>query len=297
MKEPPRDIEVFVRVVELRSFTDAAHRVGISRSYASRRVRALEDRLGVSLLYRNTRNVVPTSAGAALYDRARAALAALADAEAEASAELEAPHGLLRLTVPTTVGRLVVMPALLDLMRRFQGLQLDVVFTDRHVDLVEEGLDLAIRGAMALSDSALMARRLCGFHMHCVASPGVAERHPVRTVANLASAPCLRYAQPSPSSRWRFREPAEEVDVSGPLVANDGAVLVDAAEAGLGWAIAPGFLLHSAMAEGRLVEALVGRAESGAFWAVWPAHRHRSARVSSVVEAIAERLRSEPWSD
>ena len=292
-------IAAFVRVVERGSFTAAARDLSRSTSSVSRQVSALEERLGARLLHRSTRAVSPTEAGEAFYSRCVRLLADLDEAE-EAVAHLQAaPRGTLRLSVPMSFGVRYLAPLITSFLCRYPEVRVEANFSDRRVDLVDEGFDLAVRIG-ALDDSSLVARRLAPYARLVVASPALVERlgvpaHP----SDLSAMPGLLFAYQQTGAIWGFQGPDGEASVrlSGRLSANSGEALLEAALAGLGVALLPDFLVAADLAAGRLVRLLHGWVEQGhAIWAVYPHNRHLAPKVRLFVDHLVTAFGScPPW--
>jgi DNA-binding transcriptional LysR family regulator len=298
MIDPLSDIALFARVVESGSFTAAAAELQISTSYASRRVRVLEDRLGARLLHRTTRQLALTDAGRAFYEQAAPHLEGLLDAERAVSALQSEPRGTLRIAAPLSFGLRWLQPALLPFLQRWPELRVEISFDDRTRDIVGEGFDLAIRGGR-LADTSLVARRLCSFRGLLVASPAyLAARGRPSHPHQLAEHTLLDYAVTTSMPRWWFQGPEGELSVEGRghLVADSGEALVAWARAGLGIAYQPEFLLADLLASGEL-EALLPDWQTweGAFHAVYPHRRHLSPKVRLLVEHLAQALAGPPW--
>jgi DNA-binding transcriptional LysR family regulator len=287
------DMIAFIRVVESRSFTAAAERLGLSKSVVSRRLTELENRLGTRLLNRTTRSLSLTPAGQTFFERARAILADVEEAE-QAVAELgRDPRGLLRVNAPMSFGILHLAPAVADFMARFPNVELDLDLTDRFVDLVEEGWDIAVRIGR-LRDSSLIARKLAPSRLVTVASPAYLERRgrPERP-EELTRHECLLYTTLSNPSVWHFRADGDlrSVRVQGRMRVNNGDTILEAVRAGLGLAVLPTFMLSDDLRSGRLVTVLDAfEATDFAIYAVWPHHRHLSPKVRAFVDFLAERF-------
>lgn len=281
------DLETFVAVVDAGSFTQAAVRMGRSKAGVSRQVKRLEERLGARLLNRTTRSLSLTESGAALYERSSPALAELRDAEAAAALQQVTPQGRLRASVPVAYGHRVVAGLLFQLVDEHPGLELDLSFTDRYVDLVNEGFDLVVRIG-DLADSTLIAKRLGDTRRMVCASPAYLEgRNPPEKPTDLLNHRCLLYSQQAAGSAWRFAD-GVTVNARGPIRADSGDALLGAARAGLGIAWLPDFFVREDIADGRLVRLLEHHeAEPLGIWAVFPHSRHLSLKVRLAVDRLA----------
>lgn len=284
----------FAAVVECGSFVRAAERLGTSTSTLSRQIAELEQRLGVRLLNRTTRRLSLTEGGQAFYERAVQVLADLEEAEALASSSTAAPRGTLRLTCSHAMGVQRVAPAIASFVARYPEVRFEVSVSDRIVDLVEEGFDLAIRIGQVGSDQ-LVARRLGTMRLLACASPAYLKaRGTPRVPVDLAAHAVITYAY-SPNPRvWRLLDRegrAHEVRVGGPLHSNSGDLAVAAAIAGLGLVFEPDFIVAPALAAGLIVRVLPEyESAPGDIWAVYPSRRHLSAKVRLFVDHIAQQF-------
>lgn len=294
------DMTAFVKVVECKSFTLAADRLGISKSVVSRRMSELENRLGVRLLNRTTRRLGLTEVGQAFYDRCVRILADVEEAEHAASKLHGAPRGTLKVNAPLSFGLQHLTPALTGFLECYPELRIDMDLNDRYVDLIEEGFDLAIRIGR-LRDSSLIARRLAPSRQAVVASPAYFARHGrPASPEDLTAHNCLVYTNVPLAEQWQFRIDAEvrSVRVGGTLRVNNGEVLRDAAIAGLGLAILPTFICGADIAAGRLDVALQDCTVSqSAVHAVYPHSRHLSPKVRAFVDFLAARFGPVPYWD
>lgn len=295
------DLEAFVAVVEAGGFGPAAERLGIAKSAVSRRVSALERRLGARLLNRTTRRISLTDGGRALHERARTILADLDEAEQSVAAEQQALHGRLKVAAPLSFGLLHLLTVLDDFLARHPGLQIELDLNDREVDLVEEGVDMAVRIGQ-LADSSLVARRLAPIRRVAVASAAYlaahgTPEHPDDLVDHLG----LRYTNIRRQDAWTFLDPrgrAVRPNVPERLRANNGEVLAAAAKDGLGIAILPTFTVHRAIEQGELVIILRDwqLADAG-LHLVYPPGRFMSRRARAFSEALAQRFGERPYWD
>jgi DNA-binding transcriptional LysR family regulator len=236
----------FARVVELASFTKAAAALGVSKSVVSSKTAALEARLGEQLLLRSTRKVTTTSAGLRTYAHARQMIDAASQATTGAS---DAGRGLVRVSAPVSLSQQHLAAPLARFLSKSPGARLELVLSDRLVDLVEERVDLAIR-ITKLRDSSLIARRLAACPLRICASPAYLSAHgrPERP-EDLLRHNCLRYGLLRAEHEWRLYGPHGKVqlDVSGSFETSNGTMLREAAVAGLGLAILPRFMVADAL--------------------------------------------------
>jgi len=286
-------IAAFVAVARSGSFTDAAEVLGVSKATVSKRVAALEDQMGLTLLHRTTRHVAPTDAGEQLLDQAGPALDVLAAARGAVLDRQDAPVGTLRVSLPNGYGTRTLAPALARLMEAHPKLRLEASFSDRVVNLLDEGLDMAIRIA-DLPDSSLRARRLGQMRRIVCASPDYLARfgtpaHP----SDLQGHRCLLYQYRQSGHTWTFPSPAGDVSVSvdGPVLSDSGDALLAFAQAGLGVAQLPDFVCQAALDDGSVVPLLEDFAEAPrTIWAVMPPGRHTSPKVRVLVDFLLEHL-------
>jgi DNA-binding transcriptional LysR family regulator len=299
------DIEALLAVVEARSVSAAALRLGVAKSVVSERVAALEAALGATLLHRSRRGVTPTDRGMDFYRRAREILGEL-DAAAEAVTEREgaALSGLVRIAGPMSFGIRWLGPALFPLLREHPALSVALDLDDHCVDLLAAGYDLAIRVGR-LTDSSMVARRLGRCGMVICASPDYVRRHGrPATLEALAEHESVGYALVPAGQAWLF-EPKQKggeprsVTMRCRLLINNGDAMRDAAAAGLGLAILPRFIAIDALRGGTLVDAAPElRPLPSGVWAVYPQSRHPSRKVRTIVEHLRRQFADgAPWED
>jgi DNA-binding transcriptional LysR family regulator len=301
-------MEAFVAVASSGGFAAAARKAGVATSSLTRQVDALEADIGASLLNRSTRGLTLTSAGEDYLERARRILADVADAGRSVGDRDGAPRGLLRVSLPVAFARLHVAPILPGFLRACPEVELELVTTDRIVDMVEERIDVAIRLG-SLPSSTLVARRLGGHRRIVCASPQYVERFgaPERP-SDLVDRPCLTFIYGDGDRAWRLeRDGAEElVRVRGPLMSTDSETLRSAAVAGVGLVLLPTWLVGEDLAAGRLIQVLAGwRAEIGrvvpdgasppGVFALFLPDRRSSARVRAFIEHLSARFERGPW--
>jgi DNA-binding transcriptional LysR family regulator len=292
------DIAVFVRVVERGSFTVAADDLNLSRAVVSKYISRLEERLGARLMNRTTRRLSLTEAGAALFEASRGAIERIEEAEAAVAQFQSAPRGRLRISAPMSFGILHLGPAIADFAREFPAVTLDIRLDDRFVNLVEDGVDVAIRIGQ-LTDSSLVARKLATTRALACASPGYLREHgEPETPEDLASHQCLIYSYLATSNVWRFtaRDGREiPVAVSGSMRINNGIVLAEAALAGRGVLVTPSFYVAPMLRDGRLKRILTDyRLPDLGIHAVYPQRTHVPPKVRAFVDFLAQRFGRKP---
>ena len=295
------ELETFVQVVESGTFTAAAERLSVAKSAVSRRIAELEARLGVQLFRRTTRRLNLTDTGRGFHERAVRILADLEEAELAVSRAHRTLRGTLRVAAPLTFGVRHLGPAIRDFARLHPEVIFDIDFNDRQVDLIQEGVDVAVRIAR-LEDSTLVARRLAPVRLAVVASPAFVQHHGrPASPADLAALDGLSYSLAPDPSLWRYRAPdgsEGSVRIRSRLAANNGDFLCAAAIAGQGVLLSPTFIVYRALADGRLVSLLADHEWSDvAAYAVYPRTRHLSVRVRAFVDFLAERFAGVPYWD
>jgi DNA-binding transcriptional LysR family regulator len=292
-----QELVVFHAVVKHESFVKAAEELGLSASGVSRIVTRIEERLGVRLVQRTTRKLSLTEAGSAFHARTSEVLADLAEAEAEARESQLRPRGTLKMSASIVFGQLYVAPLLGALLERFPELSVELTLTNRFVDLIEEGVDLAIRIG-ALADSRLVARRLCTNKRVLVASPAYLERRGTpKSVEELVDHDCVVFTGFTKPREWKLIGPAGAVTVpiSGRLATNNVEVLTAIAKQGHGITVGATLSVGPALVSGELVRILSDyEFEPTAVFAVYPSGRQLSSKVRATVDFLIENLRDPP---
>lgn len=296
-------MQVFTKVAATGSFSAAARQLGMSQSMATKHVAAIEHRLGVRLLHRSTRRLSLTEAGRIYLNACERVLADVEEVEATARAQAAEPRGLLRLNVPLSFGLAEIAPLVPAFMERHPAIAVEIGLSDRVVDLVEEGWDLAVRIGR-LRSSSLLSRRLGETELLLCGSPAYfAERGRPRTTADLADHECLGYTLPdvAAAGRWLLgRDGRTVVPVKGRLSANNGDALRIAARAGIGLVLQPSFIVADDLRAGRLEAIRLGDAETSVLGihAVQSGDRRQPAKVRRFVEFLIERWSpAPPWRD
>ncbi|SHF46934.1 LysR family transcriptional regulator [Litoreibacter halocynthiae] len=286
------EMEAFATVVDQGGFTDAARKMGISKSAVSKHVSSLETRLGARLLNRTTRRVSPTEIGLAYYDRARRVLNDAGEADALVSSMQSAPSGLLRISVATDFGVNHMSPILGDFLVDYPDITVNMVLNNRFVELISEGFDLAIRiGEM--EDSSLRARKLTETTKRLIAAPGYFEQfgRPEK-IDDLNNHKLLHYSNQSAGNVWKLTAPSGEkrqVRTQGWLTVNDGQSLLNACVSGLGIAYLPSFLYADALRQGLVEEAMPELPkETQGIYAVYPPGRYTQPKVRTFIDFLVE---------
>lgn len=290
-------LNAFVQAAEARSFTAAGKQLGVSSSAIGKAIARLEDRLGVRLFHRSTRTVTLTPEGALFLERCRRIFCEVEQAELELSQTRSAPRGKLRVSLPL-VGMLM-MPTLSAFMQAWPEVELDLDFTDRLVDVIDEGFDAVIRTGEA-TDSRLMTRVLGSFRYRLVAAPEYFQTHgQPRTAADLTTHRCLRHRYPSTGKLEDWPLPVERDSPAPdlPTAAVSSAIepLVYMAEQGLGIACLPDFAVRDRIAAGALVSVMEDTLRhTGEFRILWPSSRHLSSKIRVFVDFMADHLFGPP---
>jgi DNA-binding transcriptional LysR family regulator len=279
----------FVQAAEMRSFVAAGRVLGISASAVGKSIARLEERLGVRLFHRSTRSIALTSEGTVFLERCRRILGEIEAAELELSNSKSAPQGRLRVSLPL-VGSLL-NPVLAAFARAYPQVELDLDFSDRRVDVIEEGYDAVVRAGES-ADSRLMSRQLGQFQLQLVAAPAYLAQHGTPELpADLLRHTCLLYKFPSsgkveawPLPEWNTLHAAGLPTV---LNCNNVDTLLHFAESGLGIAALPDFAVRAALAAGRLRPVLdAHRRHDGAFRILWPSSRHLTPKLRAFIDFL-----------
>jgi len=295
-------LEMFVSVADEQSFTRAAALKDTSRTMASRYVSDLEAELGTRLFDRTTRSVRLTEAGHAYLTRARVVLETLQLANDEASRFSDTPTGKLRISAPLTFGSRYLAPILAEFRRHFPEVEIDVFLSDRTVDLIEEGFDLALRIGN-LQDSTLKARKLVTIRRSLVASADYLKSagEPLQP-GGLKAHQCLGYHYANDGSEWQVQTVADgatktSVRVRGAISSNNGDVNLQLAEQGCGIANLPVFITHQHIAQGKLVRVLPAYEPPPiGLYVIFPPGAHQPLKMRRFVDHVAYWFRNQtPW--
>lgn len=285
---------VFVKTADLGSFVAAGRALEISASAVGKGVARLEKQLGVRLMQRSTRRIQLTDEGRLFHERCRRILDDLDDAQAMLSHVREAPRGRLRVSAPI-VGYHFLLPVIPDFLARYPEVELDINFSDRTVDLIDEGVDVAIRSG-DLPDSRLVSRPLSAFRLLLCASRAYLERHGTPLVArDLERHAAIRFRHPDSGKllEWPMLQATafSETRLRTVLACNNMEAIFGATVRGLGIACMPDFLVREALADGRLQSVLDEQVSGGGqFRALWPSSRHLSPKVRVFVDHLDEQL-------
>lgn len=289
------EMEAFATVVDQGGFTDAARKMGISKSAVSKHVSSLETRLGARLLNRTTRRVSPTEIGLAYYDRARRVLNDAGEADALVTAMQSAPSGMLRVSVATDFGVNHLSPILGGFLNSYPDISVNMVLNNRFVELISEGFDMAIRVG-ELEDSSLRARKLTETTKRMIASPDYFRKFGrPQKIDDLNDHKLLHYSNQAAGNVWRITAPSGEkrqVRTAGSLTVNDGQSLLNAAVGGLGIAYLPSFLYADLVRDGLLEDAIPDLPmETQGIYAVYPPGRYTQPKVRAFIDFLVEKFR------
>lgn len=293
-----QEMSAFVAVVDAGSFVRAADALGLSKTAVSRLVSELEARLGARLLHRTTRRLSLTEEGEVFHDRCRQLLDGVAEAEAELSTHTGEVIGRLKVNVPFSFGLLHLAPLWPTFMARHPRVVLDVTLSDRFVDLVDEGYDLAVRIAR-LPASSLVSRQLTTTRMILCASPQYLREHGTpEQPEDLAAHAVISYTLLATGEQWELQGPdgPVSVKVSPRMRTNNGDTCCAAALQHQGIIFQPSFMVAEHLASGALVQVLPGyRSADVGVYAIYPTRKHLTPKVRALIDFLAEALRDPPW--
>lgn len=286
-----RAIAVFRRVIELGSFKAAAEDMNLSAAAVSKNINELEDYLKSPLINRTTRKMHVTENGRLYYNYVCTILDELANADLSIIESVDHLKGLIKLSVPVSIGLLRINPAVCEFMRLYPEVSVEVIMSDRYDDLVENGLDVAIRGGGELKESSLKSRKLLDLKRVLCASPDyVRDFGKLGGPDDLVHHNCLVYSLSSSPRRWVFRNDSEVKSIDfalGSYVVNNGLALGQAALAGLGIIMVPEIFVEDDIREGKLVTLLPEWvADSHALYAVYPYHKEQSKKVRALIDFL-----------
>lgn len=287
-------METFSAVVETGSFTAAAEKLGLSKSFISKQVSTLEKDLSCRLLYRTTRTLSLSDEGNQFYNHCKIIMAEAEDARAEVMDRQGAPKGKIRITVPQSLIISGFGQIIIDFQFKYPDIELEVIASGRIEDIVKEGIDIAIRVGQ-LEDSSLISRRLVDCHFQVVASSEYLKKWgtPIQP-SDLMQHNCLIYGESKINKGWRFQSKSGEsmtIKAKGNLTSNDGGLIVEGMLNGLGIGFGPSFLFKNHIKEGRLQLLLSDYYQAPtAISALYPLNRNISRRIRILIDFLSERL-------
>lgn len=284
----------FARVVEQESFTGAADVLGLTKSAVSKQIAKLEESLGVRLLNRTTRKIQITEAGYVFYERCRRIADEVEEARAAVTSLQASPRGLLRISASVSYGMMHLSKILPDFMLRNPDLKVDLSLSDRKIDLLEEGVDVAVRIGR-LTDSSLIAKKITTFRSIAAASPAYWDKHGrPEHPTDLSNYNCFKYAYLAQGDRWEFQDSDGNpvfAPIDGMLSANNGDILMKSAERGLGVVWMPSFLFTDQLETGVLEEVLKDwEPEPIGLYTVFPHSRHLPTKTRAFIDFMSEVL-------
>lgn len=287
----------FIRVVETGSFSAVAKEQNTNQATISKRIAALEDKLGTRLLVRGSRNHTLTETGKTYFERVTNILVAIEEAETEASSLTATPKGHLRVTLPTMFGSMYIAPVISEFLATYPEISLDFKFDENSVDLIKEGIDLAIRLG-DLQDSSMIAKNLGYDELIIVASPSYLAKHSEPTkLEQLAAHNCLIYSlSPKQGTVWMFSDKTQksEVSVTGNFQCDNGLGLMEMLLADAGIALMPRWSIDQALNDGRLVHILKDYYKRYPISAVYPKDRYLPLKVRSFLDFMEKTIKTDP---
>lgn len=293
-----RQMSIFARVAETGSFSAAARALGVSNSVVSKYVSGLEEKLGVTLIQRNTRHLVLTDIGRGYLERCLRIMSDVEEADRAASNQHAQPQGTLRVNSALSFGLRHLGPVISQYALACPEVTVDITLDDRRVDILEEAYDLAIRVG-ELEDSSMIARKFASVRRVCAASPAYIERYGMpRTPGDLEDHNCLTYARGGWSEPWLVegKDGPVLIDATGSIYSNNGDLLLAAAVEGAGIISMPDFIVWDSIKAGRLVRLLKDYTfpEVG-MYAIYPPTRHLSAKIRTFVDHLVDHFSPEPY--
>ena len=289
-------IALFIKVVEAGSFSAAARALQTPKATVSRNIARLESDLDARLLHRTTRKLELTAQGRSFYDEATRGMAHLDAAREHIEAAQSEPSGILRVTAPVGFGSHLLMPWVAEFLEKFSKVSVELKLTDAYVDLIDAGIDVALRTGQ-LASSSLIARRLAPAGRILVASPRYIQQHGApRKIDDLKRHACVVLAQPLDRAVWRLEGPkgAVEIEVGGRLAVDDAYAALKATLADLGIGLFPVSMVAKDIRNGRLNQVLTSYRVDGGLFAVYPSNRHISAALRAFLDFIATKAAALP---
>lgn len=294
-------MRAFTRVVDSGGFAAAARELGLARSAVHKQVVKLEGALGTQLLHRSTRRVSPTETGQAFYDRCLPILAEVEAAIGQVSELQQRPAGNLRINAPMSFGTTHLAPVVAEYMAEYPEVHVELALNDRFVDPIEEGFDVSLRISAPRTLTSLVTRDICAARLVLCASPAyLAEHGEPGQPADLRQHRCLHYGYQESGVQWRLAHEGKEQSaaINCTMWSNNGDVLLRAALADQGIVLLPTFIVGADLQSGRLRTVLQAyEPPSLMISAMYPRHRHLSAKVKLFVDLLAERLGGQPHWD
>lgn len=286
-------MRAFVRVVQTGSFSATGREMNTSQTTISKKVAALEKKIGVKLLARSSRDHALTPAGAKYYQTCVDILGELDEAEAEARSEVASPQGTIRISAPVAFGRILLAPIMAEFFQRYPDIKVDLQLSDQHTDLISDGIDVAIR-AKQLEDSTLIARHLFDNPMLVLAAPSYLQQHGApKTLEDLKQHNCLVYSRMKDINVWSFTKQNQKhaVAVNGNFQSDNGDVLLEVSLTGMGIVTLPIWMVEHHLKEGRLTQLMNDyTGQNLPFNAVYLQSRYTPLKVRCLIDFLKEKL-------
>lgn len=286
-------MKAFVRVVQTGSFSATGRELNTTQTTISKRIAALEQTLGVKLLKRSSRDHALTPEGARYFESCLQILEQVEETEASLHQDIHELKGHLRISVPVAFGRILLMPLLPKFFAQYPNISVELLVSDKHVDLMSEGVDVAIRASL-LDDSGLVARHLMDNHLKLYASPDYLANMPaIKQPSDLTDHQCLLYSRLKSQRTWTLQnaDHTQTISVNGKVKCDDGDVLLEAAQLGLGIGLFPEWMSKQAVESGRLMPVLPAYQERTLpMYAVYPKNLYTPMRIRCFIEFIRSYL-------
>lgn len=286
-------LTVFKRVVELGSFTAAAQALNLSKAAISKNIHQLEDYLHTALIHRTTRQLHITEQGQRYYQHVCQILEHLNEADASLIDSASSLQGSLKISVPMSLGLVEINPLICAFMRLHPELNIELVMSDHYLDLVEQGVDIALRGGASLADASFRSRKIAVLKRVLCASPDyLAQAAPIDSPDDLLKHPCLIYSLSSAARRWRFSKQGQVREIElpyGKYVVNNGLALAQTVRLGLGVALLPDYFIRRELEQGQLVPLLPDwQTEQHALYLIYPYHKAQSRKVRVFIDYLVQ---------
>ncbi|MDA0383739.1 LysR family transcriptional regulator [Vibrio owensii] len=286
-------MRAFVRVVQTGSFSATGREMNTSQTTISKKVAALEKKIGVKLLARSSRDHALTPAGTKYYQTCVDILGELDEAEAEARSEVASPQGTIRISAPVAFGRILLAPIMSEFFQRYPDIKVDLQLSDQHTDLISDGIDVALR-AKQLEDSTLIARHLFDNPMLVLAAPSYLQQHgEPKNPEDLKQHNCLVYSRMKDINVWSFTKQNQKhaVAVNGNFQSDNGDVLLEIALTGMGIVTLPIWMVEHHLKEGRLTQLMSDyTGQNLPFNAVYLQSRYTPLKVRCLIDYLKEKL-------
>lgn len=288
-----RALIVYRRVVELGSFKAAADDLNLSKAAVSKNIYELEDYLQSPLIQRTTRKLHVTDQGQSYYQQICRVLDNLAQADLSVLESADALKGRLKISVPMSFGLVEINPLICAFMQQHPALAIELLMTDQYIDLMEQGVDIAVRGGAPLVDSSLRSRKLTDIKRVLCASADYLKRSPpLLSPADLSQHQCLVYSLSSSAQRWSFKKQQQQQDIELPVsryTVNNGLALAQTAKLGHGIALLPEYFVKQALAQGELQQVLPDwQTEQHSLYIIYPYHKEQSQKVRAFIDFMLQ---------